>query len=153
MLWGEALRHATWLKNHTATRALDTKTPSEALFRTPPDLSVAHLWGCKVWVHDDTGSKLDARAREGRWLGFDVDSRAHRVYWPQSTTVSVERNVYFASAGPLEGEELRIDSISSKQTAAPDTPLTSTSPLPLSSPTMSSPSQALEPDSPPVPLC
>jgi len=150
MLWGEALRHATWLKNRTATRVLDTKTPSEALFGTPPDLSVAHLWGCKVWVHDDTGSKLDARAREGRWLGFDVDSQAHRVYWPQSTTVSVKRNVYFASAGPLEGEELRIDPIGSKQTAALDTPSTSTSPLPPSSPTMSSPSQALEPDSLPV---
>ena len=108
------------------------------------------MWGCKVWVHDDTGSKLDARAREGRWLGFDVDSRAHRVYWPQSTTVSVERNVYFALAGPLEGEELWIDPIGSKQTAAPDTPSTSTSPLPLSSPTMSSPLQALEPDSLPV---
>jgi len=40
-------------------RALDTKTPSEVLFRTLPDLSVAHLWGCKVWVHDNTGSKLD----------------------------------------------------------------------------------------------
>jgi len=43
MLWGEALRHATWLKNRMATCALDTKTPSEALFGTPPDLSVAHL--------------------------------------------------------------------------------------------------------------
>ena len=155
MLWGEALRHATWLKNRTATRALDTKAPFEALFGTPPDLSVAHLWGCKVWVHGDTGSKLDARAHEGRWLGFDIDSWAHRIYWPQSiTTVSVERNVYFASAGPLEGEELWIDPIGSKQTAVPDTPSTLTSPLPPSSPTQSSisPSQAPEPDSPQVPL-
>ena len=152
MLWGEALRHATWLKNRMAMHALDTKMPSEVLFGTLPNLSVAHLWGCKVWVHDDTGSKLNACACEGWWLGFNVDSWAHRVYWPQSTTISVERNVYFVSAGLLEGEELQIDPIGSKQTAAPDTPSTSTSPLPLSSPTMSSPSQALEPDSLPVPL-
>ena len=74
MLWGEALRHATWLKNCTATRVLDAKMPFEALFGTPPDLLVTHLWSCKVWVHDDTGSKLDACACKGRWLGFKVDS-------------------------------------------------------------------------------
>ena len=152
MLWGEALRHVTWLKNHTATCVLDTKTPFEALYGTPPGLLVAHLWGCKVWVHDDTRSKLDAHAREGQWLSFDVDAQAHRVYWFQSTTVSVEWNVYFASASPLEGEKLWIDPIGSKQTAVPDTPSTLTSPSPPSSPTLSSPSplQALEPDSLPV---
>jgi len=152
MLWGEALRHMAWLKNRTATHALDTKMPSEALFGTPPDLLVAYLWGCKVWVHDDTGSKLDTHAHKGQWLGFDVNSQAHRVYWPQSTTISVKQNVYFTSAGLLEGEELRTDPIGSKQTAMPDTPSTLTLPLPPSSPTTSSPLQALEPDSPPVPL-
>ena len=126
-LWGEALRHATWLKNRTATRALDNKTPFEALYGTTPDLSDVQPWGCKVWVHDDNGSKLDARAREGRWLGFDIDARAHRVFWPNSGTVSVERNVYFASAGPLEGEDSLFQIVSSEQTAAPDTPSTSDS--------------------------
>ena len=113
---------------------LDTKMPFEALFGTPPDLLVAHLWGCKVWVHDNTGSKLDTCTCKGQWLGFNIDSQAHRVYWPQSTTVSVKCNVYFTLAGPLEGEELQIDPIGSKQTAAPDTPSTSTLPLLPSSP-------------------
>ena len=31
-LWGEALRQANWLKNWTATHALDGKTPFEALY-------------------------------------------------------------------------------------------------------------------------
>jgi transposase InsO family protein len=30
-LWGEALRHATWLKNRMATHSLNGKTPFEAL--------------------------------------------------------------------------------------------------------------------------
>ena len=34
LLWGEVLRHATYLKNRTATRPLD-----EALYGWPPDLS------------------------------------------------------------------------------------------------------------------
>jgi hypothetical protein len=127
-LWGEALCHATWLKNWTATRALDNKTPFEALYGTTPDLSEVQPWGCKVWVHDDNGSKLDIHAREGWWLGFDIDAQAHRVFWPNSGTISVERNMYFASAGPLEGEESPFQIISSEQTAALDTPSTSDSP-------------------------
>jgi hypothetical protein len=63
-LWGEVLRHATWLKNRTATRTLDGKTPYEALFGHPPNLSNLQLWGSIVHVHDATGSKLDMRARE-----------------------------------------------------------------------------------------
>jgi len=155
-LWGEALHHATWLKNHMATRTLDNKMPFEVLFGSPPDLSRLQRWGCNVWVHDDSGSKLDARTREGRWLGFDVDSWAHRVYWPKPGTVTIEHNVYFTSAAPFEGEQLNIPIVSSKQTAAPDTPSTS-NPLsppisPVQSLSSSSPKRAHEPDVPPIPL-
>jgi len=155
-LWGEALHHVTWLKNRTAMRTLDNKTPFEALFGSPPDLSGLQRWGCNVWVHDDSGSKLDAHAHEGRWLSFDVDSRAHRVYWPKPSTVTIERNVYFASAAPFEGEQLNIPIVSSEQTAAPDTPSTSNPLLLPISPTRSlsssSPERAHEPNIPPIPL-
>ena len=104
-LWGEALRHATWLKNRTATRALDGKTPFEALYGRAPDLSVLRVWGCPVWVHSAGGSKLDVRARQARWLGFDADTRAHRIFWPGTGKVAVERNVYFGSSAQLEGED------------------------------------------------
>jgi hypothetical protein len=104
-LWGEALRHATWLKNRTATRALDGKTPFEALYGRPPDLSALRIWGSTVLVHDASGSKLNPRAREARWLGLDVDAKAHRVYWPKMGNVTVERNVYFGASAQLEGEE------------------------------------------------
>ena len=31
-LWGEALLHVVWVKNRSATRALDDKTPYEMLY-------------------------------------------------------------------------------------------------------------------------
>ena len=37
-LWGEALRHAVWLKNRTGTRALDGKTPLAGAVRTTAGL-------------------------------------------------------------------------------------------------------------------
>jgi len=121
-LWGEALRHATWLKNRSATRKLDGKTPFEALYGCPPDLSTLRIWGSPVWVHNATGSKFDARACEARWIGPDVDAKAHRIFWPRPGNVTVERNVYFGTSAQLEGEEENLPVASSEQPAAPPSP-------------------------------
>ena len=95
-LWGEAIMFAIWLKNRTSTRALGNTTPYERLYKNKPDLSGVPEWGQKVWVHSPGGSKLDARAIEGRWVGFDRDStHAHRVYWPGQRRVTVERDLKF----------------------------------------------------------
>jgi hypothetical protein len=87
---------------------LGGKTPWEALYRTPPNLSCLKCFGATAWVHDDTGSKLQLRAREGWWIGFDVESHGHRIYWPANKSVSVKQNVYFAAAEQLEGEHMDI---------------------------------------------
>jgi len=90
-LWGEAIMFAVWLKNCTLTRALGNVTPFEKLYGKKPDLSRVPEWGQHVWVHNDKSSKLDARATEGRWVGFDREStHAHRIYWLDKRRVSVE---------------------------------------------------------------
>ncbi|KAI0279258.1 hypothetical protein BGY98DRAFT_886965, partial [Russula aff. rugulosa BPL654] len=58
------------------------KTPFEALYDWPPDLSALCMWGCPVWVHDLSGSKLSIQAHEACWLGADTDSKAHHVFYP-----------------------------------------------------------------------
>lgn len=95
-LWAEALQHATWLKNRLPTRALGGRTPFEALYGKKPDLAGLPEWGAPIWCHSATGSKLDARAKDAIWVGYDKDStHAHRVYWPGRRTVSVERDIKF----------------------------------------------------------
>jgi len=118
---------------------------------TPPNLLEACLWGCKAWVHNNTGSKLSVCTCEGQWISFDLDSWAHRIYWPKSDSVSVKWNMYFALAAQLKGEEFRVPTVSSEPTAAPDTPTSSKSystPIPSSEP--SAPEQIQEPNNPPV---
>ena len=61
-LWGEAVMHVTWLKNCSSTCHLGTKTPYEALYQKKPNLSNIPVWGCRVKVHDNNGSKLDVWA-------------------------------------------------------------------------------------------
>jgi hypothetical protein len=95
-LWAEAVSHAVYLRNRTWTRAIGNATPYELLNGSKPDLKLIQPWGCKVRVHDTGGSKLDARSKVGRWVGFDPDTKdGHRIYWPDRRTVSVERSVKF----------------------------------------------------------
>jgi hypothetical protein len=96
-LWGEAVYFVTWLKNRTSTRALGNVTPYERLHGLKPNLAGVPEWGQRVWIHTDAGSKLDGRAVEGHWVGYDKDStHAHRIYWPGKNSISVERNIRFA---------------------------------------------------------
>jgi hypothetical protein len=111
-LWGEALQYVVYVKNRTWTKASPNATPHEILTGKKPDLSNIHPWGTRVWVHDTSGSKLDGRAKEGRWVGFDEESRGHRVYWENKRSVTVERSVTFVpdeadiriGNAPVEGE-------------------------------------------------
>ena len=76
-----------------------------------PNLSNIPVWGCRVKVHDNSGSKLDMRVRDGWWVGSDLDSNGHCIYWPDTKAVGVERSVIFEKRDvavpynvPLEGE-------------------------------------------------
>ncbi|SJL02247.1 uncharacterized protein ARMOST_05573 [Armillaria ostoyae] len=102
-LWGEALKHAIWLKNRTLSKAIGGRTPYEVFHGSKPDLRHIHEWGCKVWVHVEDGSKLEGRAREGQWLGFDQDSNGHRIYYPNNHSIRVERSVKFPEMRRSEG--------------------------------------------------
>jgi hypothetical protein len=51
-LWGEAVKHAVYLKNCTPTIALDEQTLFEAFFGKKPNLDGLWEFGTKVWVHE-----------------------------------------------------------------------------------------------------
>ena len=112
-LWGEAVKHAIYLKNRMSTKALGGKTPFEVYYGNKPNLRGLPEFGCKVWVHATEGSKLDGRAVEGKWVGYDEDSSGHRIYSPGKRTVSIQRSIkfdpgdmdiYLPHTVPLEGE-------------------------------------------------
>ena len=89
-------------------RALGGMTPWLALYGTLPDLSHLKCFGKKVWVHDPTSSKLDLHTCEGQWIGLNVKSHGHWVYWPLNKSVSVKHSVYFAAVEQLEGEKMDV---------------------------------------------
>ena len=94
-LWAEAVNHSVWLRNRSSTRALATgKTPYEMATGLKPDLSNLIEWGARVWVKILDVGKLQPRAIEGHFVGYDEESKGYRIYWPKQRKVSVERDVY-----------------------------------------------------------
>jgi hypothetical protein len=146
-LWGEAVNHAVYLKNGTSTRALDNKTPFEMVYGKKPDLSRLPEFGAKVWVHDPNNSKLDGRAKGGRWVGFDEVSSGHRIYIEGKRTIAVERSVKLDRDDVLvpipddllfEGEQEDNNQLSSAN-SNPNTHQTPVPPVPHPSPARSPP--------------
>lgn len=95
-LWGECLMHVVWIKNCTWTHALPVGTTSYELVNGKgPDLEDVPEWGCVVWVHDTDDGKLGDRAKEGRWIRYDHESKGHCVYWQECRAISIEQNIIF----------------------------------------------------------
>ncbi|CDO76235.1 hypothetical protein BN946_scf184644.g9 [Trametes cinnabarina] len=135
MLWGEAALHAVYLKNRTATRSLEGRTPYEAFWGKKPNLAHLHVWGCRVWVHSPGGSKLSPRADDARWVGFDTESDAHRIYWPKRRSVTVERSIFFPETDSdvevrLEGENEGVSTHLDERVTSPSLSNSSVRPIP-----------------------
>ena len=113
-LWVEAVRHSFWLKNRSPTRALNGMTPHEAMGYGKPDLSDLHEWGCTVWIKVEAG-KLDSKAVEAKFMGYDKERKGYRVYWPEKRKISVERNVRFVPDEILIPETTQSEGVQVKQ--------------------------------------
>jgi hypothetical protein len=69
--------------------------PYKMLYGKKPNLAGLREWGMKVWVHDASGTKLDGRSRIRQWIGFEEASNAHRIYWLDNRSVTVEQSIKF----------------------------------------------------------
>lgn len=96
-LWGEAVRHATYLINRVATRVLEVMTPYEALKKKKPNVGHIRVFGCIGYTKVDTPhlKKLDDRSQILVHLGTEPGSKAYRLYDPMSRKIIVSRDVIF----------------------------------------------------------
>jgi hypothetical protein len=74
-----------------------------------PDLSNLITWGAKVWIKLLDVGKLEPRAIEVNFFGYDGESKGYRVYWPKAQKVSIERDVYFDKQHVFEPESVQIE--------------------------------------------
>ena len=96
-LWGEAIRHATYLINRIATRSLLLQTPYEVLRRRKPNISHLRIFGCLSYAKVDKAHlrKLDDRSRMLVHLGTEPGSKAYRLFDVETRRIVVSRDVVF----------------------------------------------------------
>ena len=96
-LWGEAVRHATYLINRAATRTLNAKTPYEVFKGNKPNISHLRVFGCIGYAKIEAPyrKKLDDRSRALVHLGTEPGSKAYRLLDPVSKKITVSRDVVF----------------------------------------------------------
>ena len=94
--WPEAVRYATYLKNHSPHRAID-KTPFEAYFGSVPDLSHLRIFGCRCYAHmeKENRQKLDSHTIECVFIGYYATERLFAVFDVTRRVILKKRDVIF----------------------------------------------------------
>ncbi|KAF8584012.1 hypothetical protein K439DRAFT_1347101 [Ramaria rubella] len=72
-------------------------TPFKIRYQMKANLTDLPEWGTKVFVLKKGRGKLDAKADEGRWMGYSSDMKGHCIYWPGKCHITVECNLTFES--------------------------------------------------------
>ena len=99
-LWGEAVRHSTYLIHRVATRTLRLQTPYECYKKKKPNVGHLRVFGCVCYAKNEAPhlKKLDDRSKELVHLGIEPGSKAYRLYDPTNRRVVVSRDVIFAES-------------------------------------------------------
>ena len=82
--WVEALAIAVHVVNRSPRKLLEWRTPYEALTGRVPDVSHFRVFGCRAWVHNNKGKKLDAKSIPMIFVGYESGSKAYRLWDPKS---------------------------------------------------------------------
>ncbi|GJT03937.1 zinc finger, CCHC-type containing protein [Tanacetum coccineum] len=115
--WAKAVRHAIYILNRVPTRALEDKTPYEALYNRKPNLENLRIFGCTAYAKITIPhlKKLDDRSIPMVYLGIEEGSKACRLYDPKEKRKHVSRDVRFMETKPWDWDN------NGKETSTQDT--------------------------------
>ena len=97
--WQDAYATAVYVINRTTTRVNNKKrTPYQEWTGVRPDVSNLRAFGCPCFVHTERGTghnKLDAKAWQGIFVGYSLQSNAYLVYNTNTRVTHLTINVRF----------------------------------------------------------
>ncbi|KAL1918566.1 uncharacterized protein VTP21DRAFT_3226 [Calcarisporiella thermophila] len=96
-LWTEAVRTATLVKNMWPSKPINGKSPYQLWYDKNPDIAQLRTFGCRAYAHipKTQRSKLDRRAEAGVMVGYSYQSKAWRIFIPESRRIIESRDVRF----------------------------------------------------------
>jgi len=93
--WAEALAVIVHVMNRAPRKRLDWQTPHEVLTGQVPNVAYLRTFGCRAWVHNHKGKKLDAKALPMTFIGYEFGSKAYRLWNPREHKVVISSDVTF----------------------------------------------------------
>jgi len=95
--WAEGAKWITYVLNQSPTSALQEQTPEEAWSGLKPNVSHFKTFGCIGYVHipEARRTKLDNKSCKAIFLGVSEESKAYRMYNPNSKKIIISRDVVF----------------------------------------------------------
>lgn len=93
-LWAEAANTACYLRNMAPVSGID-RTPFELFWGQVPKVSHLRIFGCEAFIQvpKELRSKLEPTSRRGKFVGYELDSKAYRVL--VDNKIKISRDVIF----------------------------------------------------------
>ncbi|BBH02600.1 ADP glucose pyrophosphorylase large subunit 1 [Prunus dulcis] len=98
--WPEAVNWSSHILNRCPTHAVKSVTPEEAWSSKKPQVNYFKVFGCLAYVHtpDNLRTKLDDKSTKCVMLGVSEESKAYRLYNPETQKIIISRDVVFDEA-------------------------------------------------------
>jgi hypothetical protein len=95
--WGEATLTVIYTINRLPTPILDNCTPHEKLFGSVPSYHHLRVFGstCFVLLQPHERTKLEPRSRLCCFLGYGMERKGYRCYYPVSRCLRISHHVVF----------------------------------------------------------
>lgn len=85
-LWTYAVQTAAAVRNRCFNKRRK-QTPIQALTGRRPNVSRMQRFGAECFVYKQNKRKLDARCKNGVFIGYDKNSPAYNIYFPDTKKV------------------------------------------------------------------
>lgn len=128
--WAEAVSTSAYLLNISPTKAVHGITPFEAWSGMKPNINHLRIFGCIGYAltPSQQHQKLDSKSKKCIFIGYSNESKAYKLYDPNTCKVIISRDVIFnEDARWVWNEEQAEDYVKIPLEAAETTPQESTS--------------------------
>ena len=113
-MWAEAVHYVTYILNNSGTSEVQGKFPTEVWSGKPVSKEIIenfHVFGSEVWVHIPKQKRLkwDPKSECCIFVGYDLNTKGYRVFYPKSRKIDVVRDVVFRPERIVTPEGLQTD--------------------------------------------
>lgn len=110
--WAEAANTVVTARNLCPSRAIDFKIPNELWLGRKlsiKDYAFLKVFGCQAWMHLPGRNKLEPRATECVFLGYEKNVKGYRLWLRNEKKVKIAHNVSFReNVFPYKSDEKQV---------------------------------------------